>query len=88
MKESNIILDELKKDELVIHDVHGIGIFNGIEHTKVLGNYKDYVSIFYQNQDKLLLPIENLESINRYIADSSKAPNLTLINLVKVVLQN
>jgi transcription-repair coupling factor (superfamily II helicase) len=75
-KKSKIILDELKVGDIVVHHIHGIGIFEGIEHTKVMGHFKDYISILYQNEDKLLIPIENLEVIDRYVVDSGSTPVL------------
>jgi len=38
-----------------------------------MGATKEFVSILYQNDDKLLLPVENLNLIDRYIADSGAA---------------
>ena len=73
---SNIIVDELKVNDFVVHHTHGIGIFRGIESTKVLGVYKDFVALSYQNEDKLLIPVDNLEVIDRYFIDSGSAPVL------------
>jgi len=75
-QKSKILIDELKVGNFVTHNIHGIGIFEGIEHTKVLGHYKDYIHISYQNQDKLLIPVENLDSIDRYVVDSGSTPSL------------
>lgn len=67
---ASILLDELKIGDYVVHEEYGIGIFKGLEKTKVLGSVRDFVSIIYQNEDKLLLPVENLSIIDRFIADS------------------
>lgn len=67
---ASILLDELKIGDYVVHEEYGIGIFKGLEKTKILGSVRDFVSIFYQNEDKLLLPVENLSIIDRFIADS------------------
>ena len=75
-KKNTLLVDELKVGDYVVHHTHGIGIFRGIEHTKVLGFYKDYVSIAYQNSDKLLIPTENLDSLDRYIVDSGSTPSV------------
>ena len=69
-KISKIVLDELKPGDYVVHDEYGIGLFKGLENVTVLGAKKDFISILYQNDDKLLLPVENIDKIERYISDS------------------
>lgn len=73
---ANIILDELKNGEYIVHEEYGIGIFKGIESAEVLGAKRDFVSLHYQGGDKVLLPVENLDVIDRYIADSGSVPVL------------
>ncbi|MDR1614701.1 MAG: transcription-repair coupling factor [Campylobacteraceae bacterium] len=69
-KHPSILLDELKIGDYVVHENYGIGIFRGLQNTTVLGAKKDFIFIEYQDGDKLLLPVENLNLIDRYIADS------------------
>lgn len=69
-KRKTIVIDELKIGDYVVHEEYGIGKFAGLELIKVLGSMKEFVSIIYQNDDKLLLPVENLNLIDRYISDS------------------
>lgn len=68
-RKSAIMLDDLNAGDYVVHEEYGIGIFKGLTHTKVLGVTRDFVEIAYQGEDKLLLPVENLERIDRYIAE-------------------
>jgi len=68
-KKPSIILDELKSGDLVVHENYGIGVFKGLQNTTVLGSTRDFVVIEYQGEDKLLLPVENLDVIDRYISD-------------------
>lgn len=72
----SIILDELKVGEYVVHSDYGIGIFEGITQTRVLGSTKDVVSIKYLGDDKVLIPVENIDIIDRYVADSGTTPAL------------
>lgn len=65
----NIVLDELKNGDYVVHENYGIGIFKGLLNTTVLGATKDFVVIEYLGEDRLLLPVENLHVIDRYISD-------------------
>ena len=68
-RRATIVLDDLKAGDYVVHENYGIGIFKGLTHTKVLGVTRDFVEIAYQGDDKLLLPVENLDVIDRYISD-------------------
>jgi transcription-repair coupling factor (superfamily II helicase) len=70
-KRATLILDELKVGSYVVHETHGIGIFKGLKNSKVLGAVRDFVEIAYQGDDRLLIPVENLETIDRYISDGS-----------------
>lgn len=69
-KRANIVLDELKNGDYVVHEHYGIGIFKGLTQATVLGATKDFVLIEYLGDDKLLLPVENLHVIDRYIGES------------------
>ena len=69
-KRATIVLDDLKAGDYVVHEQYGIGIFKGLTNTKVLGVTRDFVEIVYQGEDKLLLPVENLSVVDRYISDS------------------
>lgn len=69
-RHASIILDELKYGDYVVHENYGIGIFRGLQNTTVLGVKRDFIVIDYEGEDKLLLPVENLNVIDRYIADS------------------
>ena len=69
-KIAKIVLDELKNGDYVVHEDYGIGVFKGLESATVLGARRDFIKILYQNDDKLLLPVENIDKIDRYISDS------------------
>ncbi len=68
-RRGTIVLDELNVGDYVVHEKYGIGIFKGLKTTPVLGSVKDFVEIAYQNDEKVLVPVENIEVIDRYIAD-------------------
>jgi transcription-repair coupling factor (superfamily II helicase) len=69
-KKSKIILDELNIGSYVVHEDYGVGIFKGLTQKTVLGSTRDFAQINYQGDDILLLPVENLGTIDRYISDS------------------
>ncbi len=70
-RKTSILLDDLKVGDYVVHEEYGVGIFVGIEQAEILGGIKDLVVIKYMGEDKLLLPVENLDTIDRYIASGS-----------------
>ncbi len=76
VKRASIILDELKVGDYIVHENHGVGLFKGVEKRVVLGATREFVVIHYQNEDALLIPVENLNTIDRYVADSGGLPIL------------
>ncbi|WP_297809603.1 transcription-repair coupling factor [uncultured Helicobacter sp.] len=71
-----ILLDELNVGDYVVHCDYGIAIFNGIVQTNIFGGVRDFIELQYLGEDKLLLPVENLDRIDRYIANSGGIPLL------------
>jgi len=75
-RKSSILLDDLKSGDYVVHEDYGVGIFEKIEQTEILGGVKDFIVIKYVGDDKILLPVENLDYIDRYIAGGGSTPVL------------
>ncbi len=75
-RKSAILLDDLKTGDYVVHEDYGVGIFEGIEQAEILGGIKDFIVIKYVGDDKILLPVENLDFIDRYIASGGSTPVL------------
>ena len=75
-RKSSIMLDDLKSGDYVVHEDYGVGIFEKIEQTEILGGIKDFIVIKYVGDDKILLPVENLDYIDRYIASGGSVPVL------------
>jgi len=75
-RKSSIMLDDLKAGDYVVHEDYGVGIFEKIEQTEILGGIKDFIVIKYVGDDKILLPVENLDFIDRYIASGGSTPIL------------
>ncbi len=76
VKKASMILDELKVGDYIVHENYGVGLFRGVEKRVVLGATREFVVILYQNEDTLLIPVENLNVIDRYVADSGGLPIL------------
>ncbi len=75
-RKSSILLDDLKKGDYVVHEDYGVGIFDAIQQIEILGGIKDFILIKYVGDDKILLPVENLDYIDRYIAGGGSTPVL------------
>ena len=56
--------------DLVVHADHGIGRFEGLKTITALGAPHDCLELSYAGGDKLYLPVENIELLSRYGADS------------------
>lgn len=76
VKKPTLVLDEIKVGEYVVHESYGVGVFKGIEKREVLGRFREFVALQYQNEDMLYIPVENLEVIDRYVASSGSLPSL------------
>jgi transcription-repair coupling factor (superfamily II helicase) len=59
--------------DLVVHTDHGIGRFEGLKTITALGSPHDCLELVYAGGDKLYLPVENIELLSRYGADSEGA---------------
>ena len=58
---------QLNFGDYVVHDIHGIGIYRGIEQVKISGLTKDLMVIEYQNDAKFYLPVEQMDLVSVYI---------------------
>ena len=56
-----------KAGEYVVHEVHGIGLCEGIVTLKVMGADKDFFKLCYANGDTLYMPTENTDSLSLYM---------------------
>ncbi len=70
-RKTSILLDDLKVGDYVVHEEYGVGVFVGIEQASILGGIKDLVVLRYLGDDRLLIPVENLDVIDRYIASGN-----------------
>jgi transcription-repair coupling factor (superfamily II helicase) len=66
---------ELQPGDIVVHAVHGIGRYVGMEHRTVGGAERDYLLLSYDQGDRLYLPTDQVEMISRYIG--GEAPKLS-----------
>jgi transcription-repair coupling factor (superfamily II helicase) len=68
-KKSDVFMAEaanFTEGELIVHKEHGIGRFEGLITLTVLGAAHDCLKIIYEGDDKLFLPVENIELVSRF----------------------
>ena len=64
----NLIKDfsQLHVGDLVVHIDHGIGRYNGLKKRDLGKIENEFIEIIYQSDDKLFIPVQNLELISKY----------------------
>ena len=67
---------ELKPGDYVVHVNHGIGKYIGIETLEVGGMHKDYLHIQYAGNDKLYVPVEQIDQVQKYVGSEEKTPKV------------
>ncbi len=67
---------ELREEDFIVHIDYGVGRYKGLKHLKIWGVPNDYLLLEYQDGDKLYLPVDRLNLIQRYIGGDGKFPRL------------
>lgn len=67
---------ELKPGDYVVHANHGVGVYKGIKQIEVGGHKRDYLDIVYDKGDKLYVPVDQLDLVQKYIGSEGKSPKV------------
>ncbi|MGE7023953.1 transcription-repair coupling factor [Solibacillus cecembensis] len=67
---------EIKPGDYVVHVHHGIGKYIGIETLVVDGIHQDYLHVRYRADDKLFVPVDQIDLIQRYVGAEDKETKL------------
>lgn len=67
---------DLRKGDFVVHVNHGIGRFLGIKTMVVAGKHQDYLTIEYQDQGKLFVPINQIDRVQKYVSAEGRTPHV------------
>ena len=70
-------LTSLKPNDLVVHINHGVARFLGLERRMIDGITREYLQLGYAENDKLFVPIDQADKINKFIGAEEDAPKLT-----------
>ena len=69
-------ITKLNIGDYVVHGAHGIGKYLGLKTINKQGIKKDYLTVEYQGNDKLYIPVEKLELITKYSGKEGAIPKL------------
>ena len=67
---------DIEPGDFVVHTEYGIGRYLGIEKVKIEKRYADHIAIEYADTDKLLLPMDEMHLIQKYIGFEGAPPRL------------
>ena len=62
--------------DYVVHALHGIGKYLGLKTIEVEGKHKDYIEIAYAGTDRLFLPADHLDQLQKYIGNEGDVPRI------------
>lgn len=68
---------DIKVGDYVVHRVHGIGRYTGVENISVDGIHRDYLLLAYAGEDKLYVPVDQVSSLHKYVGGDGVAPKLS-----------
>lgn len=67
---------DLKPGDYVVHVNHGVGVYKGIRQLELDGHKKDYLEVSYSSDDKLFVPVEQLDLVQKYIGSEGNSPKV------------
>ncbi len=71
------LFSDLVPGELVVHEQHGIGRYDGLVNLEAGGVRRDYLKITYASEDSLYISMENLDQIQKYVGSEGREPKLS-----------
>lgn len=74
-------LDELSVGDYIVHNVHGIGVFEGIHALDIQDVKKDYIKISYAKGDTLYVPVTQLDLVSKYIGPGDDTSRVKISRL-------
>jgi len=69
-------LAELETDDFVVHVDHGVGRYRGLRHMRVADTEGDYLHLEYAGGDRLYVPADRIDVVQRYVKADAAAPAL------------
>lgn len=76
-------LTALKRGDFMVHIDYGIGRYLGLEPITVRGAERECLVLQYQDGDKVYVPVEKMERVQKYAGRDSAAPTLSKLGTAK-----
>lgn len=76
MREQIATFEDLQQGDMVVHDEHGIGRYEGLVKLKVDGISNDFLLLIYKDDDKLYLPVDRMGQVQKYLGIEGVVPAL------------
>ncbi len=67
---------DLHTGDYVVHEDHGVGLYQGVVRLQRGGAWRDYMLIQYDGSDRLYVPVESFQRVQRYIGNPAQPPRL------------
>ncbi len=64
---------DLKPGDLIVHKLHGVGIYEGLKVMPIQGVEAEFIQLKYKGNDRLYLPVYRIHQIHKYSGPSSPA---------------
>lgn len=80
MSSTDIInYSDLNIGDYVVHENNGIGVYDGLEKIEVNNIQKDFIVINYKGNDKVYVPIDQMNLVSKYIGNKGEKPRLSTL---------
>lgn len=76
-------VSKLTIGDYVVHNIHGIGIYNGIKNLSLNNISKDYIEVLYQGTDKIYIPVEKIDLLYKYSGKEGSQPKISKLDSVE-----
>jgi len=71
-----LAFEDLHKGDFIVHVEHGIGVYAGLAKLKLNGTTNDFLLLTYRDNDKLYLPVDRMNMVQKYMGVDGIQPLL------------
>ena len=71
---------DLQPGDYVVHENYGIGVYQGTVRLQIDGAWGDYLDIHYQDPDRLYVPTDQLDRVQKYVGPEGKPPKVNRLS--------
>lgn len=74
---------DIEVGSYVVHENHGVGIYQGTEQLEIQGNIRDFILIQYRGADRLYIPTDQLGLLHKYVGAGESTPKVHKLDSVE-----